>query len=367
MTNATIWTPGTQPLKDAQNTIGWEKFTPPAGTETLTFTKFTYTMGAGSILLFKNGEILTPVMDYQELSTSSIALTLDSVEDDWYLVIGFIRIVNVDEVTEDALEDIASIILGEHAADPVVDNLGNPLIPGAVYYNTVTEKSRVFVGPNVTDWTDLVQEIIIGTLPANQVTMAPVAGLVAEDVQAAVEEIVSTYQPALESGVNIKTVAGKTLVGSGNVALVKGDVGLGSVDNTSDADKPVSTAQAAALATKGGLTANNTWTGGNAGTPTALPATTGTVTLPLAAANNWAGTLTGNITLANPSTIPVGQSGAVILTNGATPYTIAYGSYWKASGGIPSALTAVAGAVDVLVYYVKSATEIVYRIEKDVK
>ena len=44
------------------------------------------------------------------------------------------------------------------------------------------------------------------------------------------------------------TVAGKPL--SGNISLVKGDVGLGNVDNTSDASKPVSTAQATAIALK---------------------------------------------------------------------------------------------------------------------
>ncbi len=41
-----------------------------------------------------------------------------------------------------------------------------------------------------------------------------------------------------------RTVAGHAL--SSDVTLVKGDVGLGNVDNTSDANKPVSTAQAAA-------------------------------------------------------------------------------------------------------------------------
>jgi hypothetical protein len=42
-----------------------------------------------------------------------------------------------------------------------------------------------------------------------------------------------------------RTVAGKAL--TGNITLTKGDVGLGNVDNTSDADKPVSTAQQTAL------------------------------------------------------------------------------------------------------------------------
>lgn len=48
-----------------------------------------------------------------------------------------------------------------------------------------------------------------------------------------------------------RTVAGKAL--SSNVTLVKGDVGLGNVDNTSDAAKPLSTAAVDALAAKADL------------------------------------------------------------------------------------------------------------------
>jgi hypothetical protein len=44
----------------------------------------------------------------------------------------------------------------------------------------------------------------------------------------------------------VQSVAGKT----GDVTLVKGDVGLGNVDNTADADKPVSTATQTALNSK---------------------------------------------------------------------------------------------------------------------
>jgi hypothetical protein len=57
----------------------------------------------------------------------------------------------------------------------------------------------------------------------------------------------------------VDSVAGKT----GVVTLVKADVGLGSVDNTADADKPVSSAATTALALKA---------------PLASPAFTGTVT-----------------------------------------------------------------------------------------
>lgn len=47
----------------------------------------------------------------------------------------------------------------------------------------------------------------------------------------------------VSAGGDVQSVAGKT----GHVTLVKGDVGLGNVDNTSDADKPISTATQTAL------------------------------------------------------------------------------------------------------------------------
>ncbi len=71
----------------------------------------------------------------------------------------------------------------------------------------------------------------------------------------------------------VDSVAGKT----GVVTLVKGDVGLGNVDNTSDLDKPVSTATQTALDLKANL-ANPALTGA----PTAPTAATATNTTQLA-------------------------------------------------------------------------------------
>jgi hypothetical protein len=84
--------------------------------------------------------------------------------------------------------------------------------------------------------------------------------------------LATSKQDALVSGTNIKTVNSTSLLGSGNVAveptitattsadyyrgdktfatLNKAAVGLGNVDNTSDANKPVSTAQQTALDAK---------------------------------------------------------------------------------------------------------------------
>jgi hypothetical protein len=65
----------------------------------------------------------------------------------------------------------------------------------------------------------------------------------------------------------LKTVAGQSLEGLGNVTLARGDVGLPNVDNTSDVNKPVSTATQTALNLKANdnavvhLTGNETVTG----------------------------------------------------------------------------------------------------------
>ena len=45
----------------------------------------------------------------------------------------------------------------------------------------------------------------------------------------------------------LKTIEGQSLEGSGNIDLTKNDIGLGNVDNTSDLNKPISTATQTAL------------------------------------------------------------------------------------------------------------------------
>lgn len=76
------------------------------------------------------------------------------------------------------------------------------------------------------------------------------------------------------------------------------------------------------------------------------------------------GTLTGNITLANPSNMKAGQSGRIRLTqDGTGSRTITYGSYWKFAGGSP-ALSTAPGTIDVIAYYVHSTTDIEATLSK---
>ena len=93
-----------------------------------------------------------------------------------------------------------------------------------------------------------------------------------------------------------------------------------------------------------------------------------TITPDFAVANNFSVTLGGNRTLANPSNLVAGQSGSIFITqDGTGSRTLAYGSNFKFPGGTAPTLTTTANAVDVLAYYVESASRITARLVADVK
>ena len=69
-------------------------------------------------------------------------------------------------------------------------------------------------------------------------------------VTSAIQTQIDSKQATLVSATNIKTIEGQSILGSGNIDLSKSDVGLSNVDNTSDANKPISTATQTALNAK---------------------------------------------------------------------------------------------------------------------
>jgi len=85
-----------------------------------------------------------------------------------------------------------------------------------------------------------------------------------------------------------------------------------------------------------------------------------TITPDFSLANNFSVTLGGNRTLANPTNLTAGASGAIFISqDGTGSRTLAYGSSFDFSGGTAPTLTTTASAVDVLVYTVRSSTSIV--------
>jgi len=124
--------------------------------------------------------------------------------------------------------------LGDKSSDPATDNQGGALQTGALYYNTVSDQMRVYSGAA---WE-------AAYLPASAYVSGPPS---AQDGHIALFD-------GITGGV-IKDG------GAPSPALV----GLGNVDNTSDADKPVSAAQQAALDERQPITLA---AGSTSGTPT---------------------------------------------------------------------------------------------------
>lgn len=144
---------------------------------------------------------------------------------------------------------------------------------------------------------------------------------------------------------------GRSTAGAGAIEeIVCTAAGRALIDDA-DATAQRTTLGAAALG------AAQTFTAAQRGTVSALTSAA-TVTADFATANNFNLTLGHNVTLANPSNLTAGQSGAIVITQGSgTAYTVSYGSNWKFSGGTPTMSTGLS-SVSVLVYYVESASRI---------
>ena len=213
--------------------------------------------------------------------------------------------------------------LGTKASDPSVDNDGNALLGGALYFNSVSQVMKLYTG---SAWV----AAYVSAGSASSITFTPAGGVSAATVQAAIEEVDSEK---LAKASNLSDVA--------NVTTARDNLG------------------AAALAVAQSFTA------AQRGAVSAL--TDGaTITADFALANNFSVTLGGNRTLGNPTNLVVGQSGVIKITQDATgSRTLAYGSNWDFAGGVAPTLTTTANAVDILAYYVDGSTNITTRFIGD--
>jgi hypothetical protein len=86
---------------------------------------------------------------------------------------------------------------------------------------------------------------------------------------------------------------------------------------------------------------------------------TGSVTLDFAAKQNFVLTLTGNVTLANPTTEQVGQSGFIaFIQDGTGGRTVALGTDYETPAAAGLTLTATASATDLVPYLVVASNRI---------
>jgi hypothetical protein len=266
-----------------------------------------------------------------------------------------------------SLDNFDDRYLGAKSSDPTVDNDGNPLVVGALYYRTTTP-----IGMKVYDGSQWLEA-----------SAAQQAALVTYEYVATAGQ--TTFSGADANALTLSYIAGGLIVSLNGVVLKPGD------DYTATNGTSIVLSVAASLndelnayafssfniantytqaqsdARYAQVAANNTFTAAQRGAVSAL--TDGaTITPNFATANNFSVTLGGNRTLANPTNLTAGQSGAITITqDGTGSRTLAYGSNWKFSNGSAPVLTTTANAVDVLVYFVESASRITARLVSDVK
>jgi hypothetical protein len=99
-----------------------------------------------------------------------------------------------------------------------------------------------------------------------------------------------------------------------------------------------------------------TFTAAQRGAVVAL-AGSGTVTPDFALANNFSMALSGTTTLAFPSGVASGQSGAIRIEQG-NNFVVSYSGAWQFPNSTPPNNTVVSGAADLLVYYAHSTSGI---------
>jgi hypothetical protein len=102
--------------------------------------------------------------------------------------------------------------------------------------------------------------------------------------------------------------------------------------------------------------------GAKRGTAAVLTSTSASIAVDLALANNFTHTTSEDTTLANPSNVVATQAGHIVVTQGATARTLAFGSQWKPISGAQPALTPTTGAVDLISYLVVDSTHVLYSV-----
>ena len=117
-----------------------------------------------------------------------------------------------------------------------------------------------------------------------------------------------------------------------------------------------SAAAASAASVDVNLDQQNTWTAGQVAA-TYVATTSGSVALDFSEYNNFIITLNGNITLSNPTTETVGQTGVIVFKqDGTGSRTLTLGTEYLTTSTIT--LTPTASAIDVIPYIVSGSGEI---------
>ena len=137
-----------------------------------------------------------------------------------------------------------------------------------------------------------------------------------------------------------------------SVGTLTGFTSTGIDDNATSTTITIDSSDNVTVANKLTITKSAT-----AGTQTANA--TGSTTLDFATYQNFVLTLTGNVTLANPTTEAVGQSGFIVMVQDATGgRTVSLGTDYETAGGAGLTVSSAASTTDIVPYVVTASGRI---------
>lgn len=158
--------------------------------------------------------------------------------------------------------------------------------------------------------------------------------------------------PTTVNGLTISTSTGTLTIANSKVLTASNTLTLTGTDG--------STAAFGAGGTVAYTNVNQSWTAGQAVTPTAsgTQSAAGTLTPDWSASNSTTFTFgAGNLTIANPTNVKAGQNYQIKATqDGTGGRSITWGGNFKWSGGTPPTLTVAANAIDIISCWADTTT-----------
>jgi len=265
--------------------------------------------------------------------------------------------------------------LGSKASDPSVDNDGDPLNAGDLYFNTTSNTLKVYNGSAWNDAAlasaDFLQvannlsdvssaSTALSNLSGLSTTGGTLTGNLnfgdSDKAQFGAGNDLQIYHDAGTNNSFIDEQGAGNLIIRGTNIQVKNSGGQDMADFTSAGASRLFFSNSPKLATTStGLTV----TGTAIATTNTDTTNSGSVTLNFAANQNHVLTLTGNVTLVNPTTEQVGQSGFIVFIQDATGgRTVSLGTDYETAGGAGLTLSTAASTTDVVPYIVAASGRI---------
>jgi len=203
------------------------------------------------------------------------------------------------------------------------------------------------------DVTDATNVTAAGALMDSEVTnLAEVKAFAASDYATAAQGTLATNALPKAGGAMTGAITTNSTFDGRDVAT--DGTKLDGIEASADVTDATNVAAAGALMKSGG-----TMTGSAHGSTDTDTSNTGSVTLNFATNQNFVLTLTGNVTLANPSTETVGQSGFItFIQDGTGGRTVSLGTDYETAGGAGLTLTSTASATDIVPYVVVASGRI---------